>query len=858
MQFTDGKDLKNMVLNAPIGICILDAKTLVGEIVNGKFLEVAGKPYEAIYAKFYWDAFAEARPYYENALLDVIRTGEAFYADEVELMLIRHGKEELIFVTFVYSPVKDEYGQLSKIAVWVLENTQQVKARQAIANLNEELATSVEELRAGNEELQSTNEELFESQRRLKVSNAELTISRERFRNMIQSSPVAMLVTRGENMVFEEINEMMLSMIGRDISVKGKPWFEAIPELVGQSIIDDLYHTYRTGDVQRVTEAPIKLTKNGQSYDGYYDITYTPLIEDGEIVGVMQSAIDVTAQITARIEVEKLNEALAVLNKSLSASNDEQSKVNNELAAVNEELAATNEEGHAMNEELTSANDALLVIQQKLQAETEEKQLAIERLKANERNIRNMVRQAPVGMCIVEGDPLFVMEINDSFLEIVGRLREEFDSKPYWEVISEAALYYRPITDNVMATGITYQANERELLLIRNGIPETVYVDFVYEPMKDPGGKAYAIMIVAIDVTDKVTHRQKVERAEESLRMATQAAGLGTYFINVIDRIFYPSEKLKEFFGFRPDEEMPYDAAINQIHPDYRQRVANMVEAAISEGAIYDTEYPIIAHNDGRIRWVRAIGAVQQDEKGTNRYFTGVLHDITEQKQDEIRKNDFIGMVSHELKTPLTSLNAVIQVTNQKLKYSEDKFLVGAMDKANQQVKRMTSMINGFLNISRLESGKILIEKQKFDIDKLLSEMIAESQITVNTHQFEFESCGDTEVFADRDKISSVISNLMSNAVKYSPKGKLILIQCKVEDGYVIVSVTDDGMGIKPVDIERIFDRYFRVESSHTQHISGFGIGLYLSAEIVRRHEGQIWATSEIGVGSTFYFSLPI
>ena len=373
----------------------------------------------------------------------------------------------------------------------------------------------------------------------------------------------------------------------------------------------------------------------------------------------------------------------------------------------------------------------------------------------------------------------------------------------------------------------------------------------------DPSGAFSAFTGVVMDITDQYVAARKVEHAEESLRMATEAAGLGTYSINVIDRIFYPSEKLKEFFGYGPDEDVPYEAAINQIHPDYRQTVADLVEAAITKGAKYDIEYPIIAHNDGRIRWVRGIGAVQEDEKGTNRYFTGVLHEITEQKQDEIRKNDFIGMVSHELKTPLTSLNAIIQVANRKLKNSNDQFLVGAMDKANQQVKRMSSMINGFLNISRLESGKIYIEKQKFSIDKLLTEMIAESQISVTSHQFEFESCGDTEVFADRDKISSVISNLMSNAVKYSPNGKLIKMECKVKDNTVIVSVTDEGMGLKPSDIEKVFDRYFRVESSHTQHISGFGIGLYLSAEIIHRHHGKIWADSELGVGSTFYFSLP-
>src|SRR3954469_15298143 len=110
------EDLQNVVLNAPIGICILDAATLTGEIVNDSFLEVAGKPAEAIIGKFYWDAFAEAREYYEGALNSVVAEGVPYYANEVELMLIRHGKEEMVFVTFVYSPIKNKHGKVTKVA----------------------------------------------------------------------------------------------------------------------------------------------------------------------------------------------------------------------------------------------------------------------------------------------------------------------------------------------------------------------------------------------------------------------------------------------------------------------------------------------------------------------------------------------------------------------------------------------------------------------------------------------------------------------------------------------------------------------------------------------------------------------
>lgn len=126
------EDLRNLILQAPIGICVMDASSLVSEIVNDKFVDIAGKPYEAIMGKHYWDTFAEAAPYYEGALQGVVEKGEPFYASEVELMLIRHGREEIIYVTFVYEPMKDANGVVKKVVIWVLENTVQVQARRKI------------------------------------------------------------------------------------------------------------------------------------------------------------------------------------------------------------------------------------------------------------------------------------------------------------------------------------------------------------------------------------------------------------------------------------------------------------------------------------------------------------------------------------------------------------------------------------------------------------------------------------------------------------------------------------------------------------------------------------------------------
>jgi len=232
--------------------------------------------------------------------------------------------------------------------------------------------------------------------------------------------------------------------------------------------------------------------------------------------------------------------------------------------------------------------------------------------------------------------------------------------------------------------------------------------------------------------------------------------------------------------------------------------------------------------------------------------------DLQEQKETEKKKDEFISIVSHELKTPLTSLSALVQLAGSKLKDNSDDFLSGAMEKAGVQVKKMAAMINGFLNVSRIESGKISIDRQLFNLEEVITDVIKEAELTATTHQLRFAPCGAVQLFADKEKIASVITNLLSNAIKYSAKGSPVEINCAVTAGTVRVSIKDQGMGIAKQDQGQLFERYYRVEDDHTKYISGFGIGLYLSAEIVRRHEGTIGVESEKGAGSTFYFTLPL
>ena len=644
-------------------------------------------------------------------------------------------------------------------------------------------------------------------------------------RSLVMTARYALATLRGPDMIIEMANAEINRIWGKTAEETiGRPLLEIFPELKGQVFPLLLKQVYDTGTSISQEETELLILQATVPVKKYISFSYSPLMDgQGQISGIIVSAEDVT---------EKVN------NRLLLEQNYEQQQIaNEELAASNEELAAT-------NQELITAQNHLRQFNQDLAK--------------SESRFRALVQQAPVAIFILTGRQMFIEAINDRMLKMLGKTADIM-GKPYSEALPEfEGQPFFKLLDNVFVTGTSFVGNEVRADVEHNGELKEGYFNFIYEPIKDDQGITNSIICTAVDVTEQVNARKKVERAEESLRMAIDAAELGSYYINSADRIFVASPRLKEFFGFGPDEEVPYEAAINQIHPDYRQAAADLVEAAFTKGVRFDMEYPVIGYHDGKTRWVRGIGTVQHDSEGKNSYFTGVLHEITEKKQDEIRKNDFIGMVSHELKTPLTSLTAILQLLNRQLGDSEDEFLTNALNIANVQVKKMNNMINGFLNVSRLESGKIDIHAQEFDLEKLIRDMINEIAFTLTSHTINFVECCPITVNADRDKIGAVISNLLSNAAKYSPKGKVIEVACKIENDQAIVSIKDEGIGINQRDIEKIFDRYYRVETNTTQYISGFGIGLYLSAEIIHRHDGKIWAVSEIGQGSTFYFSLPL
>jgi two-component system sensor histidine kinase VicK len=364
------------------------------------------------------------------------------------------------------------------------------------------------------------------------------------------------------------------------------------------------------------------------------------------------------------------------------------------------------------------------------------------------------------------------------------------------------------------------------------------------------------------DITAERKTLDALERAYEQARLSKEAAQLGTFDMDLVKGTMEWDERCRLLFGISHNKKVSYENDfLPGLHVLDQERINNIIRRAFirseSKGD-YDVEYRTVGAEDKQLRWIRAKGKVFFNDQDEPIRFIGSVLEITNEKLNEIRKNDFIGMVSHELKTPLTSLKAYVQVLNARSRKDNNSFAISSLNKVELQINKMSALINGFLNLSRLESGKIHLKRLDFKMDDLIREIIEESSLVVSTHMIRLLPCESVVINADRDKIGQVITNLISNAVKYSPRGEIVELQCILTGDRVQVSVRDDGMGIREQDKDKLFERFYRVESPHTENISGFGIGLYLSAEIVKRHGGEIWLESEKGIGSIFYFSLPV
>jgi two-component system phosphate regulon sensor histidine kinase PhoR len=235
-----------------------------------------------------------------------------------------------------------------------------------------------------------------------------------------------------------------------------------------------------------------------------------------------------------------------------------------------------------------------------------------------------------------------------------------------------------------------------------------------------------------------------------------------------------------------------------------------------------------------------------------------VMQDITQLKELEQRKDLFISMASHELKTPVTSIIGFTQVLQKRFQQRDDEQSLHFLSIMDGQLKKLTNLINDLLDISKMQTGQLTYEEERFDLDELVRETVRNLQAATQSHQLLIEGVGQAQVLGDRDRIAQVLINLVANAIKYSPQANKVIVSISKVAGQAVVRVQDLGIGMAEAQQMRIFERFYQVGDPMQRTFPGLGIGLYISSEIIRRHRGKIWVESKKGEGSTFSFTIPL
>lgn len=335
---------------------------------------------------------------------------------------------------------------------------------------------------------------------------------------------------------------------------------------------------------------------------------------------------------------------------------------------------------------------------------------------------------------------------------------------------------------------------------------------------------------------------------------------IGSWELDLIKNKLIWSDEVYRIFGLMPQEfEATYKAFLDRVHPDDCHAVDQAYTSSLREGRdSYEIQHRIIRKATGEIRWVHEKCMHFKDTKGKIIRSVGMVLDITERKLLEQRKDEFLSIASHELNTPIATIKAYAQILGQYHICNKDQSFASYLSKLEFQIDRLIELVNQLLDASKAQCGKLKLIKEKFNLTDLIKEIAEDLQQTAKGYHITVEGSIKKYIIADKHRIGQVLINLISNAIKYSPKSDKVIIKLASGSKNVKVSVKDFGIGIKKRNLDKIFERFYQVENRIRVSQGGLGLGLYISKQIIKEHNGEIWAESEKGKGSTFIFKLPV
>jgi len=482
------------------------------------------------------------------------------------------------------------------------------------------------------------------------------------------------------------------------------------------------------------------------------------------------------------------------------------------------------------------------------------------KVKASEELFRKMIQDAPVAIGILRGPDFIIEQANEDLLKIWGKTDEviglklidglpEIKDQPFPELLAQ-----------VYKTGEAHFGYETMATLERDGVLQDYYFNFVYDPIRDQHDTVTGIMVVANEITVSVHSRMEVAKSEERFRNLLLDTPMATGYYETEDIVIsLANDEMLRFWG--KDKSVigkPMEDAIPELKG---QPFIGILKEVYRTGIPYhaDQQEALLPVN-GKLEkvWFNFTYKPLRNADGDVYAILHAAMDVSKQVQLQQQKDEFLGIASHELKTPVTSIKAYAQVLEKMIRNEGDEKKAGMVRKMDLQLNRLTGLIGDLLDVTKIQSGKMTFNPTKFDFDHAVGEIVDEMQHITSKHHIKADLNSNSVVYFDRERIGQVITNFLSNAIKYSTDANQIDVNTYVEHNEVVLSVRDYGIGISKELQHLVFDQFYRVGGNLQHTYPGLGLGLYISSEIIKNEGGRIWVESEPGLGSTFCFALKI
>lgn len=467
----------------------------------------------------------------------------------------------------------------------------------------------------------------------------------------------------------------------------------------------------------------------------------------------------------------------------------------------------------------------------------------------------------PVGIGITHDRQAKDIRINASFARMLGL--ESQANASLTAPISERPKNFKVLQDNreLKPRQLPMQIAARSGKTIKDFEVELVRDDGTHlrlleyaQPLLNERGNVSGSVGAFVDITQLSTIEERLEESERRFKALLGSNLIGVIVVTLDGKIIEANEAFCTMVGYSQEEVRSGAVSWKSMTPpEFEAKDKAVVEELRKKGEHAPFEKEYLRKDGTRLPVLVGATMVETDQNVA----VAFILDITARKRLEKRKDEFIGLASHELKTPVTSIKVYTQLLERTLSQRQDVTNLQYVKKMNSQIDRLTSLVEELLDVSKIEAGKLTLQFEDFDFNVLLRDTVSELQAISPKHELKLSGTVAKPLFGDQYRLKQVLINILTNAIKYSPDAEKVEITLSENQDSVTLQVRDFGVGIPKIDQQRIFEKFVRARGKNLHSFPGLGLGLYLSKQIIERHGGSITVQSVENQGSTFIITLP-